>query len=280
MTIKEKEITAFERELLENEIAQATVQRYRSVAREFAAWLGNDELTKDRLLAWRNQMEGSAGTVNVAVAAVNRLLRFLGREDLCIKHVKTQRSVYRPAEKELSRSEYERLVTTAEKSGKERLARAIETICVLGIRVSELRYLTVEALKKREVTICNKGKTRMILMSAALAKKLLLYCRKQGIGSGVVFVTRSGKALSRTQLWAEMKRLCRAAGVEASKVFPHNLRHLFALTHYRQHKDIVRLADLLGHSSVNTTRIYLKTSGAEHRRELDAMGLLISERAG
>ena len=143
--------------------------------------------------------------------------------------------------------------------------------------MSELRFLTVEALEKREVTITNKGKTRTILVSAELARKLGAYCREKGIRSGCIFITRTGKALPRTQLWAEMKRLCKAAGVEASKVFPHNLRHLFAVTHYRLHKDVVRLADLLGHSSVNTTRIYLKTSGLEHRKELEALGLLLIE---
>ena len=277
MTINREQLEEFYRDMLANEIAPATARRYLSVAENFARWAGERPLTKELLLEWRNSISQSASTINVAVAAVNRLLQFAGQGDLHLKHVRTQRSVYRPAERELSRAEYERLVTTAERLNKPRLARAIETICALGIRVSELQYVTVEALEERELTIRNKGKTRTILLSNPLVKKLRSYCRQNGIQSGPVFVTRSGKALSRTQLWAEMKRLCKAARVEPSKVFPHNLRHLFALTHYRQHKDIVRLADLLGHSSVNTTRIYLMTSGREHRRELDAMGLVLKE---
>lgn len=279
MMITAEQLRAFQRDMLENEIAPATVRRYRSVAEDFARWAGDRPITKELLLDWRNSLSQSASTINVAVAAVNRLLQFLDYGELRLKHVKTQRSVYRPACQELSREEYERLVTTAERLNRPRLARAIETICALGIRVSELRYVTVETLEKREVTIRNKGKTRTILMGSGLVRKLRQYCRCQGINSGPVFVTRRGKALTRTQLWAEMKALCQAAGVEASKVFPHNLRHLFALTHYRQHKDIVRLADLLGHSSVNTTRIYLKTSGEEHQRELDAMGLVLKDQA-
>lgn len=279
MTITGEMLKAYRKELENNETAPATVARYGRVARDFAAWLGKRELTKENLIAWRESLQKNAATVNVAVAAVNRLLTFLGRGELRLKQLRTQRSVYRPAERELSREEYEKLVRTAERLGKLRLARAIETICATGIRVSELGCVTVEALALKQVTIRNKGKTRTILLSAALVRKLHSYCRKQGITSGPVFVTRSGKAIARTQLWTEMKALCKAAGVEASKVFPHNLRHLFAVTHYRQHKDIVRLADLLGHSSVNTTRIYLLTSGTEHRRELDAMGLVLPDAA-
>lgn len=277
--ITAEQLRAFQQDMLDNEIAPATARRYRSVAEDFVRWAGDRPITKELLLDWRNSLSQSASTINVAVAAVNRLIQFLDYGELRLKHVKTQRSVYRPACQELSREEYERLVTTAERLNRPRLARAIETICALGIRVSELRYVTVKTLEKREVTISNKGKTRTILMSSGLVRKLRQYCRCQRIDSGPVFVTRRGKALSRTQLWAEMKSLCQAAGVEASKVFPHNLRHLFALTHYRQHKDIVRLADLLGHSSVNTTRIYLKTSGEEHQRELDEMGLVLGDSA-
>ena len=275
MTITKEKIDAFRQRMLEDETTPATVQRYLSVVERFAAWVGERELTKELLLQWRAELSPIPATVNVAVSAVNRLLDAIGQAQLKLRHLKVQNSVYRPESRELSREEYERLITAAESSGKTRLARAIETICVLGIRVSELRNVTVESLERRELTITNKGKTRTILMSAALAKKLRAYCRQRGIRSGAVFVTRTGKALRRTQLWAEMKRLCKAAGVEASKVFPHNLRHLFAVIHYRLHKDVVRLADLLGHSSVDTTRIYLKTSGLEHQRELDAMGLVL-----
>ena len=278
MTITHALLDAFQNEMRDSELAPATIGRYMGVVFNFAAWVGERPLSKQLLLEWRGQLGGSTATVNVAVAAVNRLLRTLGRDELRIKQLRSQHSVFCPAEKELTREEYGRLVATAERQGRERLARAIETICALGIRVSELRYVTVEALERRELTIRNKGKTRTVLLNAALVRKLRDYCRRRGLKTGPVFVTRSGRSLSRTQLWAEMKGLCAAAGIAPGKVFPHNLRHLFAVTYYRQHKDVVRLADLLGHSSVDTTRIYLKTSGAEHLRELDAMGLVLSEK--
>ncbi len=276
MTITNEQLQAYRSYIIENEIAPATIQRYMGIVERLAAWIGEQPLSKELLLAWRSQLRQSVGSINIAVAAVNRLLELIGCPQYRLKHLRAQATVFRPEDKELTRAEYERLVTTAENLRKYRLARAIETICVLGIRVSELRFVTVETLEHRAITVRNKGKTRTILISAELAKKLRVYCREAGIKTGPVFVTRTGKTVRRTQLWAEMKWLCRLAGVESGKVFPHNLRHLFAVTHYRLHKDIVRLADLLGHSSVNTTRIYLKTSGLEHQRELDAMGLVLS----
>ena len=275
MTITSKHLNAYRLSLIDDEAAPSTIQRYLNIVEGFAAWLGRRTLTKELLLEWRSQLRLSIQSINVSVSAVNRLLAVLGKGRMKLKHLKIQNALFRPSKKELTREEYVRLVSTAEGQGKHRLARAIETICALGIRVSELRFVTVEALGQREITITNKGKTRTIFISAGLVKKLRIYCKENQILSGPVFITRSGKPLSRIQLWAEMKRLCKMSGVEASKVFPHNLRHLFAVTHYHQHKDIVRLADLLGHSSVNTTRIYLKTSGMEHQRELEAMGLVV-----
>ena len=277
MTITREQLNAYKKDMIENEIAAATIQRYMGIVERLAAWIGERPLSKELLLDWRAQLNLSVGSVNIAIAAVNRLLDRIGCVHMKLRHLKTQNTVFRPADKELTKEEYTRLVETAERLHKYRLARTIETICVLGIRVSELKFVTVESLDMRTLTVRNKGKTRTILISAELAKKLRAYCRQNGIKSGPVFVTRTGKTMRRTQIWAEMKWLCRAAGVEASKVFPHNLRHLFAVTHYRQHKDIVRLADLLGHSSVNTTRIYLKTSGVAHQRELDAMGLVVQD---
>ena len=277
MTITREGLAAFGKDLRESETAASTESRYLRVAEIFADWLGERELDKELLLEWRGAQKKSTATVNVSVSALNRLMRFMGHDELRIRQLRKQRSVYRASKREMTRDEYERLVRTAERLGKIRLARAIETICATGIRVSELRYVTVEALEERQVTVRNKGKTRTILLSAALVRKLRRYCRARGIKSGPVFVTRSGKPIARTQLWAEMKALCKEAGVEPSKVFPHNLRHLFAVTHYKQHKDIVRLADLLGHNSVNTTRIYLMTSGEEQRRELDAMHLVLPD---
>lgn len=275
MTITNEQISAFRSRLIQEEAASSTVSRYTGIVRAFSAYLGDRGLTKEILLEWREDIEAAPSTVNVAAAAMNRFLAFMGRLDLTMKYVKVQRSIFRPAEKELTKEDYKKLVETAEKLKKTRLARAIESICALGIRVSELKFLTVEALNGKSVTIRNKGKIRTILLSADLARKLKKYAREAGITEGEVFVTRSGRSLSRTQLWAEMKELCKEAGVDGEKVFPHNLRHLFALTYYRRHKDIVKLADLLGHSSVDTTRIYLIMSGEEHRRELEALGLVL-----
>lgn len=275
MTITYEQISAFERELAKEEAASSTVKRYGGIIRKFALFLGEQALTKEVLLKWREEMSGCPATANVAAAAMNRFLIYLGMKDMVLKYMKVQRSIFRPAEKELTKEEYKKLVRTAEHEKKTRLARAIETICALGIRVSELKFITVEALDQRSVVIRNKGKVRTILLGAELTRKLKGYVREKGIRGGEVFVTRSGRSLTRMQLWHEMKELCRKAGVESQKVFPHNLRHLFALTHYSLHKDIVKLADILGHSSVDTTRIYLIMSGEEHRRELDEMGLVL-----
>lgn len=275
MKITYEQISAFESRMIREEAAPSTVKRYVGIIREFVLFQGEQTLTKEILLKWREGMKGCPATANVAAAAMNRFLAFLGMQGMALKYLKVQRSIFRPAEKELTKEEYKRLVRTAEQGKRIRLARAIETICALGIRVSELKFLTVEALEQRSVVIRNKGKVRTILLGAELVRKLKDYVKEKGLRKGEVFVTRSGRPLTRMQLWHEMKALCRKAGVEAKKVFPHNLRHLFALTHYSLHKDIVKLADILGHSSVDTTRIYLIMSGEEHRRELDEMGLVL-----
>jgi len=227
------------------------------------------------MIAWKTTLTGAVSTVNGAISAVNSLLTFLGRSDWKVKQLRTQRRLYRPVNRDLTKDEFMRLVKTAENQGDVRLARAIETIGSTGIRVSELESITVECLTEREVSINNKGKIRAILLTSDLCRKLKQYCREQGIAAGPVFITRSGRPLRRTQLWAEMKRLCRAAGVEPGKVFPHNLRHLFAVIHYRLHRDLAKLADLLGHSSVNTTRIYLIETGKEHHAQLEAMHMVL-----
>lgn len=277
MTITYEQISAFEAGLVREEAASSTVKRYTGIVREFALYLGERKLTKEILLEWRETLGVCPATANVVAAAINRFLSFLGLQGMNLKYRKVQRSIFRPAEKELTKEEYKKLVRTAEQGKKTRLARAIETICALGIRVSELRFVTAEALNQRSVTIRNKGKVRTILLGAELVRKLKGYVKEKGIQKGEIFVTRSGRALSRMQLWAETKALCKKAGVEAEKVFPHNLRHLFALTHCSLHRDIVKLADILGHSSIDTTRIYLIMSGEEHRRELDELGLVLEK---
>lgn len=203
------------------------------------------------------------------------LFSFLGWTDCRVKSIKLQRQIYCPEEKELTKAEYMRLVNTAKQKGNERLNLILQTICGTGIRVSELQYITVEAVKNGEAIVSLKGKTRSVFIVKELQKKLLRYAAEQGIKSGCIFITRTGKPMSRTNIWREMKSLCESAGVNPQKVFPHNLRHLFARVFYSIEKDIAKLADILGHSSINTTRIYIISTGNEHRRRMEHMRLII-----
>ena len=253
--------------------AEATVEKYLRDAKAFAGWLGGRPATREAAAEWREHLlaQGRAAvTVNAKLSAVNGLFRFLGWEDCRVKFLKLQRRAFRDASRDLTRGEFERLRSAA--SG--RLALLLEAICATGIRVSEVRYITVEAAQAGRADISLKGKIRTILLPGKLCRKLLKFARQQKIASGEIFLTEGGKSLSRHQIWREMKLLCKKAGVEASKVFPHNLRHLFAVTFYKATRDIVKLADLLGHSSINTTRIYLLTTGEEHVRQLEKLGLL------
>ena len=208
------------------------------------------------------------------LSSLNGFFGFLGWEECKVKFLKIQRRTFRDQEKELSRAEYERLLETARENKNSRLALLLETICSTGVRVSEVRFITVEAARRGRADVSLKGKIRTILLPNKLCRKLLKYAGKQKTASGEIFLTRGGNSLSRKQIWREMKGLCRAAGVEPSKVFPHNLRHLFAVTFYRATRDVVKLADVLGHSCVDTTRIYLMTTGAEHARQLERLGLV------
>ena len=269
-TITDEQIEEFIRYLEEEERAMATVKMYVRTAEEFIAWLAGHEVTKELAMAWKNELTQSyaPATVNVKLAAVNAFFKFCGWQDCCVRALRLQRRAFRDPGRELTKAEYERLVTAALDSGRARLALLMETICGTGIRVSEVQYITVEAALAGRAEIALKGKIRTIMLPGKLCRKLLKYARKQKIASGEIFLTRSGKSLSRRQIWAEMKAVCALAGVEPGKVFPHNLRHLFATTFYRACHDIVKLADVLGHSSINTTRIYLITTGAEHARTL------------
>ena len=270
-------LTAYGCYLKREERAPATLEKYLRDIRAFAAWLGDSPVSREAVTNWKEYLlaQGRAPvTVNGALAALNGLFRFLGW-DCRIKFLKIQRRLFRDQSRELTRTEYERLIRTAEAQGKHRLALLMEAICATGVRVSEVKYLTVEAARAGCAEISLKGKIRAILLPGKLCRRLLKYAKKQKIASGEIFLTKSGKGLSRRQIWAEMKRLCAAAGVEPSKVFPHNLRHLFATAFYRACKDIAKLADVLGHSSIETTRVYLVTSGAEHRKQLDRLGLIV-----
>lgn len=273
-----QQINAFAQSLRQEERAQGTIENYLRHLRAFAAWLGGGELTPATAPAWKAELlaKGYApGTVNAMLVPLNRFLDFLGYGNCKVKALRIQRRLFRENRKELTRQEYDRLLSTARAQGKERLALLMEAICATGIRVSEVKYLTVEAAQAGRAEISLKGKIRTILIPAKLCRKLLKYSKKQKIVSGEIFLTRNGTHLSRRQIWAEMKGLCRTAGVAPSKVFPHNFRHLFATAFYRASHDIVKLADVLGHSSIETTRIYLLTSGAEHQRQLDRLGLVL-----
>ena len=213
-------------------------------------------------------------TINGKLSALNKFLSFLGRNDCRTKYLKIQRRLFRSTEKQLSKQEYIRLMETAHSLGRERLALLMETICATGIRVSEVKYITAEAIRAGRTEIALKGKIRTILLPGKLCRKLKKYAGKRKIVSGEVFLTRNGKGMSRRQIWAEMKSLCEKAGVAPSKVFPHNLRHLFAQTFYRVCRDVAKLADVLGHSSIETTRLYLISTEAEHVRQMERMGLI------
>ncbi len=277
MFISKCELSAFAACLKNEDRSSGTVEKYLHDASAFAAWLGCRELTRETSAGWRDHLlrEGYApATINSMLSAVNALFRFLGREDCKIRFLRVQRKAFREQSRELTREEYQKLLESAAGQGQERLGLLMETICATGIRVSEVQYITVEAAQQGRTEISLKGKIRTILLPAKLCRKLLKYARKQKIASGEIFLTRGGKPVSRRQIWREMKMLCEKAGVESSKVFPHNLRHLFAATFYKVCRDIVKLADILGHSSINTTRIYLMTTGTEHARQLEKLGLV------
>ena len=271
------QIARYARALRTEERAPATIEKYLRDVRSFAAWLEGRPVSKELAARWKEGLLGSGlapTTVNAKLSALNGLFRFLGWEDCRVRFLKLQRRAFRDPARDLTREEYGRLLETANRQGRGRLALLLETICAAGLRVSEVRCITAEAVLAGRAEIRLKGKIRTILLPGTLCRKLLKYAKKQKIASGEIFLTRSGKAISRRQIWHEVKALCGEAKVAPSKVFPHNLRHLFAAIFYRATRDIVKLADVLGHSSINTTRIYLLSTGEEHVRQLDRMGLV------
>ena len=272
------QIAAFAVYLKSEEKSENTIEKYIRDVRAFTTYMGNAEITKEAVIAYKNKLlsEGYAvRSINSMVASINSLFAFLGWQNLKVKSLKLQQQIYCSEEKELTKAEYMRLVNTAKQKGNERLNLLIQTICGTGIRVSELQYITVEAVTCGEAVVSLKGKTRSVFIVRELQKKLLRYAAEQKITSGAIFITRTGKPMSRTNIWREMKSLCEQAGVNPQKVFPHNLRHLFARTFYGIEKDIAKLADILGHSSINTTRIYIITTGNEHRQHMENMRLII-----
>lgn len=274
--ITREQINTYYASMLADERAAGTVAKYRRDVTAFARWLGRRPVSKENSTGWKAHLlnRGYAPrTINSMLAAVNSFFRFAGW-NIKVKFLKIQRQLFRDATRELNCAEYTQLLAVARSNGQERLALIMETLCATGIRISELCYITVAAAQQGKATISLKGKIRTILLSTKLCRKLLKYAKKQKIATGEIFLTSSGKGISRRQVWHELKRLCVAAGVESSKVFPHNFRRLFAVTYYKASRDIARLADVLGHSSIETTRIYLTVSGADQVRQLDRLGLV------
>ncbi len=277
--ITQTHLIAFEEYLLREEKSAATVEKYLRDARAFVLYAEEKILSKELTVSWKRSLEDTGykpRSINSMLAGLNSFLGFIGANDCKVKNVRVQKPTYLTEEKELTKDEYKRLLVAARHS--EQLNLVIRTICATGIRVSELKYFTVEAVSRGEVSVKCKNKTRTIIVPGDLRKLLLSYAKKNGIRDSVIFVTRNGKPLDRSYIWAQMKSLCEAAGVNPSKVFPHNLRKLFARTFYVIEKDIAKLADILGHSSIETTRIYIMTTGREHRKQIERMGLAFAGR--
>ncbi|MBQ0026414.1 MAG: tyrosine-type recombinase/integrase [Lachnospiraceae bacterium] len=276
--ISEEIIERFETYLCEEEKSENTKEKYIRDVKAFAEYCGGNAILKETVIAYKQSLIDSgyaAKSINSMLASINSLFSFLDWYELRVKALKVQQRIFCPEEKELTRPEYERLCRTAERKHNERLSLILQTICGTGIRVSELQFISVEAVRKGEATVSLKGKTRAIIITKNLQKKLLYYISEQKLTSGAVFVTRTGKPISRTNIWREMKNLCIEAEVNPEKVFPHNLRHLFARVFYGIEKDIAKLADILGHSSINTTRIYIISTGTEHRLRMEQMRLIL-----
>ena len=291
----DKQLEAYRKELVQRERSPATIANYIRHCGEFLQFCQDSQdgleaaPNQEMLLNWKRTLLTAGlcpATINAKLAAVNGFLRFLGRPELCVRQVRRQRRVFRDKDRDLTRGEYLRLVQAARAQGRERLCLAMQTICATGIRVSELRFITVEAVRTGRATVTGKGKCREILLPGALRQKLKRYLK--GLGrwtkcgdyaasacSSPVFLTAGGHPLDRSNLWREMRSLCAAAKVDPHKVFPHNLRHLFAKTFYTLNKDIAKLADLLGHANIETTRIYIMETGAAHARLLEQMHLLL-----
>ena len=275
--ITAKMIAGFREHLILEERSVATIQKYIRDVKAFMAYAQNSAITKETVIAYKKYLQENYAvrSANSMLASINSFFSLFGWNDLKVKSLKLQQQIYCPEEKELTKAEYTRLCKAAQRRHNERLNLILQTICGTGIRVSELQFITVEAAKCGEAVVRCKGKTRAVFIVRELRQKLLRYAAEQNIQSGMIFVTRTGKPISRTNIWREMKALCVEANVNPQKVFPHNLRHLFARVFYGIEKDIAKLADILGHSSINTTRIYIISTGTEHRQRMENMRLII-----
>lgn len=264
------------RQFLHNEEkSAATESKYLRDVKKFILWCGKQKITKSLVLLYKKELieKHSPSSVNSILSSLNSYFEFKGMHNLKTKMLKIQRQIFAKTDRELTREEYIRLLEAAKKKNR-RLYFLMQTVCSTGIRISELKFITVEAINKGEATINCKGKMRLVMLPENLCKLLRVYVKEEKILKGSIFITRNGKPLDRSNVFHEMKKLCDIAQVEPKKVFPHNLRHLFARTYYSLQKDIVRLADILGHSSINTTRIYTMESGEIHRTQIQMLGLL------
>ncbi len=276
--LTQEQISEYTTYLQEREKSKATVAKYAHDLTMVEKFFYGAEITKSALIEWNNQLmeRYAVAGVNTIIAALNNFFRFAEWDELVLRSLKTQRKTFCDESRELTKDEYERLVKAAESAGNRRLALVIQTICTTGIRVSELKFITVDAVRTGKAMINNKGKIRIIFLPGSLCRALTKYIKEHKLTSGPVFVTRNGKPLDRSNIWRDMKALCESAGVEPKKVFPHNLRHLFARTYYNIEMDLSRLADILGHTSINTTRIYTMESGAVHAAQVEQLGLFIT----
>lgn len=274
--ITAKKINDFENYLYEEEKSDATIEKYIRDIKYFDKWLEQQEFTKKDVLEYKKYLINNYApkSVNSVLSSLNSFFEYNRWYDLKVKTIKIQRQMFADNGKEITKSEYERLLLAASKKSNKRLYYLMQTICSTGIRVSELKYITVEAVRKKQAVIDLKGKMRVVILPSQLCAILKKYIEKEKIKSGSVFVTKTGIPLNRSNIWNDMKKLCYEANVSKSKVFPHNLRHLFAKTYYSLQKDIVRLADILGHSNVNTTRIYTIESGEIHRKQIQSLPLV------
>ncbi len=276
MTITKNLIEKFKQYLIEEEKATATLEKYVRDITAFFAWLAGSELDKITVLRYKEHLTTNyaPASVNSVLSSLNSFFEYNDWHGLKVKMLKIQKQIFAERSKELTKAEYERLLVAAKQKKNERLYYLMQTICSSGIRVSELSAITIEAVRNHKANINCKGKMRVVILPKDLCKMLTEYARGEKITSGPIFITKTGKPLDRSTIWKMMKALCESAGVDREKVFPHNLRHLFARTYYSIQKDIVRLADILGHSSVNTTRIYTMETYDVHRRQIQKLGLL------
>lgn len=271
-------LVEYESYLHREERSENTISKYIRDIRAFFVFLAERDITKEVLLEWKDHLmkKYAPASINSMLAAVNGFLDWLEVPQMKVKPMKIQHAIYSRPEKELSIDEYKRLVEAANQNKNRRLSLLLQTLCATGIRVSELKFITVDAVNSGQSMVCCKGKTRAIFLPQELSRALRRYCKEEKIKSGVIFRTKNGRPLDRSNIWKDMKSLCASAGVAPGKVFPHNLRHLFAQTFYNLEKDLSRLADLLGHSSINTTRIYTMESGNEHKKLMNRMGLVFT----